>query len=172
MSKEAETVVFSPPEEGVIVHMLSIEPYRDWLIGKEVKEGMIIDFSDKIQKLIDEEIRKKEKDFYDPFWKDFMTPSTKLKYPTEKLFVYRTEPKGVVKITRETKLRWVDKRPGIPRSRIIEVKTLPKLEKMTEVKSLEDLEKIVSSTNAFINKYEDKKRIIYFVGDYYFLKRK
>ena len=92
-----------------------------------------------------------------------------------RFYVVDTKPSGRVRIVKETKIKHLSEFPdttdGIPKSKVLAVKKLPSLDKLTELKDIEEMIKIATSGN-FINKYEDENQTVYFSGNYFFKKKK
>jgi aminopeptidase C len=93
-----------------------------------------------------------------------------------KFLVTNTIPNGIVKVTNDTKITFAENveiaktEEDLPYGRIINVKSLPNLKEMLEVKSLNEIAKLAE--HYFINKYEDEKSVVYFVGNWYFRVKK
>jgi len=75
-----------------------------------------------------------------------------------------------VRITNDTEIELLERKIladiNIPENRIVEVKRIPNLKNMIEVKSLKEIAKL--SNYFLINKYENSNQIIYFTEKYYF----
>jgi len=165
--KDAEVVVLAPAEKGIIVHYSS-SLMKQNLCGRPVIKGDTI---------VPIPLRKERKtgmleEFFGPDFEEFFIPT----FPGDTRFVViDTKPKGIVRITDKTEMEILSRFPikkgeDLPYATVINVKTLPNLKKMLEVKSLEEMAKLAKTY--YINRYEDKKQIIYFVGGWYFKKLK
>lgn len=106
----------------------------------------------------------------------FFTPM-----PAEaKLVVVNTDPSGIVRVGEITEVKILSELPetlgpplreeDLPSKRIIKVKNLPDLQNMIEVKSLDEIAKLAEGY--YINKYEDKRQVVYFTGNWYLRIRK
>lgn len=81
---------------------------------------------------------------------------------------YKRSPPGK---TRQTFLGGPDKElcnVDISESEIINVKKRPDTETLIEVKDFAELKKVEKAFK-FINRYEDDKEVIYFVGNYFYM---
>jgi len=151
--KEAKKVVVSPAAESLAIY--SYEIIRKSLIGKTIKKGDIVS----IDMFGDTQTTNNSDDTFFSF-----------KIP---LKIIDTIPKGKVKVTEDTILEILEFLPdefGLPQNKVIKVKTKPNLKGMYEVENLKELLKL--SEKYFIKKYEDDKKVIYFVEDYYLILQK
>ena len=164
--KEATEIVVSPIKEGISVDMR--QGYiRRHIVGQKVIVGSRIKFESK-------KVVKREGDdadaiaSFNEFFDDFGID------PNIELEVLETKPKGRVLVTDSTEIKLLHERPnkdGLPSTKIIVVKKLPKLDELIEVDNIEEMKKIARG-DYFINRYEDKTKIVYFAGQYYFVKKK
>jgi transitional endoplasmic reticulum ATPase len=165
---EARKVVLAPTEPGVI---LDVAPglIRSILMNRPLVKGDIV-FPLPAFKKKGNENTFFEKFFGQNFEDLFFSP-----FPEDTRFIVEdVEPKdNIVKIGIATDIEVLRKRSreilseeDLPKERIINVKTLPDLEKMIEVKSLDDIAKILN--NFYINKYDDDDKIVYYAAGYYY----
>ena len=164
--KEAKKVVIAPAEKGVIVHY-SPNLMKQNLFMRPVTKGDIIIPSPALRKRGSSLLE----DFFGLDFEEFFIPT----FPGDTRFiVVDTKPKGIVRITNKTEMEILPESPkkdeDLPYATVINVKTLPDLKNMLEVKNLDEMAKLAKKY--YINRYEDKKQIIYFVGEWYFKKLK
>jgi len=131
------------------------ESFFKTLIGKKVSKGSIV-FKE----------AKKEDKFFSDFEEQLGVEfSNKFKIVVEK-----TDPEGVVKITKKTSIR-LEKRKAksedIPQDKIIEISNLPDLKGLIKINKITDLIKLAKAGN-WINKFSSKSKTIYICSPYYF----
>ncbi len=164
---EAKEVWLCPPKENVEI-TLDERYLKEILINKIVSVGDKISFNEKEKnKLFNSGFNKIFKDFGMDYLDEFKTDMDKIK-------VFKTYPKGKVKITKDTKINQLNEFPnedGVPKSKIINIRKLPNLKDFFEVTNIDEIIKI-SNAGFFINKFEDKDKVIYIVDKYYFIKKK
>jgi transitional endoplasmic reticulum ATPase len=171
--KDAKKVVLAPAEKGIVVH-ISPELIKKNIYMRTVTKGDIIVPSPVVS-------GKKPKD--ESLFKDFFGYDLEEYFFTPflgetKFIVISTEPPGIVRVTTETNLEIIPElsevvpitEEDLPHERIINVKTIPNIQKMMELKNLDEIGKLAKSY--YINKYEDKKQVIYFIDNWYFKKVK
>ena len=172
--KEARSVTLTPIEKDIIVQV-SPTLVRQYLCKKPIMKGDIIMPSPIVKRgknssnLFD--------DFFGPdFMEMFFTPFS----GSIKFIVLETIPKGAVMISDKTDLK-IEKQLRASSNlnltledtlykKLICVKKKPNIKIMIEVKTEKDIEKL--SKNSYINKYENKSEIIYFVENWYYKKYK
>jgi len=152
--KDAKKVILEPYKDNVVIHFLP-EVVSKSLVGLCVHEGCVITPSSKTK------TSNFLREFFGSEWSELFSET--------ELLVKKTIPKGYVRITNETELELLGKKihgdTGIPENRVIEVKKMPNLKGMIEVKSLKEMKKL--SNYFLINKYENSKQVIYFTDKYY-----
>ncbi len=156
--KDAKEIVICPVPKGTIVKVS--EGYvKSTLIDKIVSVG------DKFP------IEFKQKIFDDVLDDTFLG---KFDVGDIKWEVIKTIPKEKVRVTNNTYIEILEESPnkdGILKSKLINVKSFPDLKGYIEVTHQYELNKI-AGIEGFINRYEDKEKIVYFSDGYYFIKKK
>jgi hypothetical protein len=93
----------------------------------------------------------------------------------ERFVVVSTSPEGIVRVVDQTEVYISNETVSAVKeleepfnSRVINVKKCPELKTFIEVKSLDDIKKLINS-QVIVNRYEDDKFVLYF-GSNYFLR--
>ncbi len=181
--KEAIRVSLAPAQEGTVVQVSS-NLIKKYIYNRPLSKGDII-----VPLSIVNGKERDKKNLPNIFQEwginidDFFsnTPTGETRF-----IVTNTEPAGVVKITDMTEVEILSRLPSdmlklikteesteedlLRKAKIINVKTLPNLENMLELKDLYEVVKLANQY--YINRYEDKKQIIYFAEKWYFRKLK
>lgn len=157
------------PVEDEKWNTLSDSRLKDIILGKIVIEGDVIIIENKRKNSALEER-------YDDFFESDIAEEFGL-FREMKLKILKTDPKGKVKITADTTVRQLSGIPnedGIPMREIINVKKLPEFKRYIEVTELKEITKIARAgdIDSFINRFEDKRKVVYFVNGYYYVKKK
>ncbi len=166
MKKEAKIITLSPAREGTTITTAESmhQGILDRLLGEVIKKDDEISLKDK------KETKKSSRadDFFESFHKNFEEFGniwTGIRFK-----VISTVPEGDVEVTQNTKLELISELPnedGFSKSRVIEIKTSPDLKNLIETKSIDDIKKLLVKFT-FVNKYEDKKEVIYFSDKYFY----
>lgn len=155
--QEAKEITLVPNKFGVTIDVTD-KKLLNILLGKKVAVGYSVwEKKNKEEKLeIDNYLE--EIGFFDKL----------------KIIVEKTIPEGVVQITEKTKIileKKKGKKEDIPKDKIIEVTKLPDMKEYLKVRNLIDIIKLVKTGN-FVNKFETKTKVTYFLYPYYFEERK
>ncbi|HLD15253.1 MAG TPA: hypothetical protein VJB94_01600 [Candidatus Nanoarchaeia archaeon] len=172
--KEAKSITIAPAQQGV---MIQADPFifKKSLIGRPLVKGDLI---------ISGGTRKRKKsttgspfeEIFNVFEEGFMGNSG---FGGLKFIVVDANPANQsLVITENTNLKVIKKAvliengipadEGIELSKIINVKNLPDIKGLIEVKSSQDMQKLAEKGSSFVNRYEGKTEIIYFVGQYFY----
>lgn len=155
------------PSEGRIeIASELLEKLKKNLIGRIVKKGDEINFNETRKDKPKTISGSPFEDIFDVFEQGFMGGFG--------FIVADTYPEGEVEITTDTKIHLekvtVDEE-GLPKSKVIKVKKLPNMGEFIEVNSIWDI-KNLAQEGLLINRYEDKKQIIYFTDRYFYIRIK
>lgn len=161
-AKEAETVTLSLARKGLNIH-LSSEEIKKNLLLRPMKAGDVI---------LPTPLPGREGSFQEILNKDVARAllSTSLE---ERFVVVSTSPEGIVRVSDKTEIYISNEAFSAVKdleepfaSKVINVKRLPELKTFIEVKSMDDIKKLISS-GIVINRYEDDKFVVYFGGSYF-----
>ncbi|HLD15254.1 MAG TPA: hypothetical protein VJB94_01605 [Candidatus Nanoarchaeia archaeon] len=160
-SVEAKEVTLSPIEGvKITVYIEALNHFKNSLIGKVIKEGDLIEPDKK---------PRKSKGQFEEIFENFAGFFSSITF-----FVNSTEPKGEVKITENTIINVnheaIDNN-GMPKSKVVYIKSLPDTSNLIELRSIEDLKKLIE-TYSFVNCYEDKTQLIFIVDEYFYKTKK
>ncbi len=153
-SQEAKEVVLVPSQFDVTIETTDKKLFNK-LLGKKVAVGSVV-----------WEKKSKEEETFG----DFGSFDLGGFFDRLQIIVEKTIPEGVVQITDKTKIK-IEKKKGkgedIPKDKVIEVAKLPDMKEYMKVKSLKDIIKLAKAGH-FVNKFETKNKITYFLHPYYF----
>lgn len=153
-SKEAKEIILVPNKFDITIKM-SKEDLLEILRGRNIAVGSVV----WERELTDEDMISN--DFNDIIEDTFFRL---------KLVVKETSPKGIVRVTKKTKIILEQKEAtteDIPNEKIIEVVELPNIKDYIKIKDLRDLIKLGLGEN-FINKFQKNGKTVYFCKPYYF----
>ncbi len=168
---EAKKIVLTPAKENVRV-TAPLNILKEKLSGRAIVKGDILSFgkTGKTRNL-------NSNSFFDEVFSSVFEDAFKGTFDLGdlKFLVDDTIPKGPVIITQNTEIILSSLTPpmpfekSIPESKIVEIKELPDLKQYYEIRDENSFFKVEKKVQ-FINKYEDKKRTIYILANYYYIK--